>query len=186
MAVPDRPDGPPSAAQSEAFTRCWIRSQPAVAAFIRSLVPHLQDAEDLLQNVAVVTLRKFHEYDLARSFLPWALGIARNEVLSHRRSHATSSLIVHSGVVDHLAEAVEQVAAELDDRVAVLRRCQEGVSGRAKEILRLRYEEALPLEEIAARLRVSHVSVRVMISRIRTALLSCIERGLPAAGARRR
>ncbi len=172
----------PSQAAAEAFTRHWIRCQPNIAAYIRSLVPQMHDAEDLLQNVAVVMLRKFAQYDPERPFLHWALGIARNEALGHRRSHATQRLVRNADLAEVLADACEEVAPEMDERLGALSRCQENLQPRAREVLRLRYQDALSPPDIATRMKMSHGAVRVALTRARAALMACIERGRAAIG----
>ena len=69
----------------EQFTRRWTEAQPIVAGYISAVVPDFQEAEDLLQDVAVILLRKFPEYDAQRPFVAWAIGIAKREVLVARR-----------------------------------------------------------------------------------------------------
>ena len=80
----------------ERFTLLWTAAQPIVGSYIGSLVPDFQEAEDLLQEVALVLLRKFPEYDDRRPFVAWALGVARFEVLHARRSHARSFVAAQS------------------------------------------------------------------------------------------
>ncbi len=53
-----------------------------VAAFVLSIIPDFHQAEDVLQQVAVVLVREFGQFDTSRPFLPWALGIARTWLLS--------------------------------------------------------------------------------------------------------
>ena len=48
-----------------------------VAAFVLSIIPDFHQAEDVLQQVAVVLVREFGQFDTSRPFLPWALGIAQ-------------------------------------------------------------------------------------------------------------
>ncbi len=48
----------------EQFTRRWTEAQPIVAGYINAVVPDFQEAEDLLQDVAVILLR---QSTLARS-----------------------------------------------------------------------------------------------------------------------
>ena len=66
--------------KNEQLTVQWAQSQPLIAAFISSLVPDFHDADDILQNVAVVTVRKYEQFDPNRSFVAWAIGIAKNEI----------------------------------------------------------------------------------------------------------
>ena len=159
----------------EQFTRFWTEAQPKVAGYINALVPDFQEAEDLLQNVAVVLLRKFPEYDGQRPFIGWAIGIARREVLMARRRHARSFLCYHTDLLERISEAYVELAPELDERSRALGECLETIQGRAGQLLRLRYEEGLKASAIAGRVGMAVVAVRVMLSRTRAALRHCIE-----------
>ena len=50
-------------------------------ATFNAVVPDFQEAEDLLQDVAVILLRKFPEYDAQRPFVARAIGMAKREVI---------------------------------------------------------------------------------------------------------
>ncbi len=168
----------------EQFTRRWTQAQPVVASFISSMVPDFHEAEDLLQEVAVVLLRKFGEYDERRPFVAWALGIARLEVLSARRSHARSFLTYNPGIAEAVAQAFEEMSPLLGMRAAALRECLAEVKGNARRVVALRYQDSLKPRDIAARLGMAGGSVRVTLSRIRAALQACVERRLAAEGGR--
>ncbi len=163
------------------FTRHWTLAQPTVSAYVASLFPDFHEAEDLLQNVALVLLRKFPEYDPRRPFVPWALGIAKLEVLTRRRSHARSPLAYRPELADAVAAAFEREGPELAARVRALRECVREVRGRSSEAVRLRYEEGLPPRDVASRLGMSGGAVRVLLARIRAGLETCIGRRLSEA-----
>jgi RNA polymerase sigma-70 factor, ECF subfamily len=167
----------------EQFTRLWTEAHPVVAACLQVAVPDFHQAEDLLQEVAVVLLRKFPEYDQTRPFVGWALGVARFEVLNARREYARSRLFYEPEALQRLGEVCEELAPELEVRARALRECMEKVEGRARELLRLRYEEALKPNAIAVQLGLAVVAVRVMLSRTRASLRQCIERTLKQEGA---
>ena len=61
-------------------TREWALAQPAVAAFLTSVVRDFRERDDLLQDVAVAVIESFESYDESRPFVPWAIGIARHRV----------------------------------------------------------------------------------------------------------
>jgi RNA polymerase sigma-70 factor (ECF subfamily) len=166
--------------EQERFTRCWTQAQPVVASYIGALVPDFRDAEDLLQEVAVICLRKFPDYDPRRPFAAWALGIARLEALRLRRAHARRPVILRGELLDQIAAACEELAPEMERRSAALRECLKLLRGRAGELVRLRYEEELKPAVLAVRVNMAVVAVRVMLSRTRAALRHCIERRLKA------
>ena len=162
----------------ERFARCWTQAQPGVASYIGALVPDFRDAEDLLQNVAVVCLRKFSGYDEHRPFVAWALGIAKLEILHLRRTQTRGFVDYTDQVQEEIAAACEELAPEFEHRARALRECLPQVRGRASELLNLRYQEALKPAAIAQRLSLAVVAIRVMLSRTRAALRECIERKL--------
>jgi len=127
----------------EQFTRYWTSAQPAVASYLGALLPDFRDAEDLLQNVAVACLRKFADYDPQRPFTAWALGIARLEALSRRRTQARCRLLLRDDLLDQLSAVAEEIAPELERRSVALRECLKHVPNRATELLRLRYDSDL-------------------------------------------
>jgi RNA polymerase sigma-70 factor, ECF subfamily len=164
--------------QHERFTLHWTAAQSVVGSYIGSLVPDFQEAEDLLQEVALVLLRKFAEYDERRPFVAWALGVAKYEILSSRRRHARSFLTAQSDVLENLMTTYIDLAPELDRRASALRECLRQIQGRAAEMIRLRYEESLKPGEIAIRLGLAAAAVRMALSRSRAFLRDCIERRL--------
>src|SRR5947208_7909314 len=115
----------------EQFTRRWTEAQPIVAGYINAVVPDFQEAEDLLQDVAVILLRKFSEYDAQRPFVAWAIGIARLEVLMARRRHARNFLSYQADLLERVSETFVELAPELEDRSRALRECLRSVKGRA-------------------------------------------------------
>src|SRR6266704_5974611 len=98
----------------EQFTRRWTEAQPIVAGYISAVVPDFQEAEDLLQDVAVILLRKFPEYDPQRPFVAWAIGIAKLEVHMARRRHARNLLSYKADLLERIGEAYEELAPEFE------------------------------------------------------------------------
>ena len=102
MSGPDEPQetsGPSSTQPSpEAFVEIYTRYEQKLYRHIASLLPHPQDAEDVLQETAKVLWRKFAEYCATEPFLPWASAIARYEVRNYcrreqKRRHFTFEMI---------------------------------------------------------------------------------------------
>jgi RNA polymerase sigma-70 factor (ECF subfamily) len=168
--------------RTEQLARLWTEAQPMVAAYILSLIPDFHRAEDVLQQVAVVLVRRFDEYEPGRPFLPWALGIARNASFDCRREMAK----VRSPLLnDELIESVREVFEEESDASIcirqALRTCLQGLRERMLEVLQLRYAEDLKPQDVAKRLGITSGSVRVILHRARQGLRACIERSTRAS-----
>jgi RNA polymerase sigma-70 factor (ECF subfamily) len=170
---------------NEEFMRHWTKTQPVIAGYIASIVSDIHEQEDVLQNVAVVLIGKFSEYDSRHSFVGWALGIAKREVLSRRRKHARDFLSYRPELVEAITEECEALSSELEQREKLLRECMGAVQGRSSQILKLRYESSLKTEQIASKLGLDGGAVRTALSRIREALQNCVSQRLRLAGSRR-
>lgn len=58
---------------------------PLILAFARQGIGHERDAEDIAQEVFLRICSRIADFDRSRDGLSWAFGIARYEVLTHRR-----------------------------------------------------------------------------------------------------
>jgi RNA polymerase sigma-70 factor (ECF subfamily) len=166
----------------EQFTRLWTDAQSSVLQYIHSVVRDATAAKDLLQSTALVLLRKFDDYDREKPFLPWALGVAKFQILAHRRDHARSRITFDSDLLDRYTDTWAEVAPGLSDEADALQTCIKQLSGRPKDIVRLRYFEDLRSPEIAQRLKLSAGNVRVTLQRVREQLRKCVEQQLNTEG----
>jgi len=163
---------------SEEFTRHWTQAQPVVARYVSAVVPDFNQAEDILQEVAVVLLRRFAEYRHDSPFAAWAIGIAKNKILATHRARPVSCLVGCPDILDSVAAACDEIAPEADRRARALRECMKRLEKKPLELLELRYERALKPREIAAQLGVQAGAIRTSLTRVRGLLQDCIERRL--------
>ncbi|WP_428305686.1 sigma-70 family RNA polymerase sigma factor [Lacipirellula sp.] len=161
---------------SEQLARLWTESQPVVGAYIHSLVPNFHQAEDVLQQVAVMLVREFDKYDASRPFLPWALGIARNLAMASRRTAARS---VECCLSDDLVGRIQVAFQEQGDSWAgvrqALRMCMKKQPQKVVEVLKLRYAYDLKYGDVAKRMGITDGAARVMLHRAREVLRRCIQ-----------
>lgn len=156
----------------------WTKVQPTVAAFIRSMVPHHHDAQDLLQRTAAKTFRSIGSYDPTRPFTAWVIAIARNEVRNHWRTRARDRHVFGDEHLELVATAFEEIEAEATPMREALLICLEGLGERSRRLLALKYEEQLDAAAIGERLSMKANAVLVAIHRVRRALRDCVERRL--------
>ena len=72
--------------QHDRFLRLYVAHEEALRGFVRSLVPTLEDAREVMQEVAVVLWRKADHLPPADDFRRWAFGVARLEALDFLRT----------------------------------------------------------------------------------------------------
>jgi RNA polymerase sigma-70 factor (ECF subfamily) len=168
--------------QQERYLRQWTSAQPSVANYVRAVVRDRAAAEDVLQETALVLFRKFAEYDEQRPFLPWALGIARFQVMGMQRDSARSRVVFDDEVLEKLTEAWAAQAPEVSERSVTLESCMERLPSHAQRMVQLRYFEDLNAEQISQQLGGTAAAIRVTLQRIREQLRACIERQTQAEG----
>lgn len=162
---------------SEQLARQWTECQPVVGAYILSLLPDFHQAEDVLQQVAVLLVREFDKYDQSRPFLPWALGIARNVALKSRRDVARNSEhLLSEALIDQIQDAFQEQADKWGTLRKALRDCLRQQPQKILELLRWRYSNDLKPGDIAVKMDITSSSVRVMLFRAREVLRRCIKR----------
>ncbi|MFI4860985.1 MAG: sigma-70 family RNA polymerase sigma factor [Phycisphaerales bacterium JB063] len=176
MSKPYQPD--PATEQRRQLASCWLKAQPAVSAYVWSMVHNEQDAEDVIQNVAEDVAAHFDRYDPARPFLGWALGIARFKVIDYYRKNHRDRHMFLSDAVESLAQAYVEVEPEMSCRRMALRRCVKGLNEKARNLLDLRYDEGLKPAEIAESLNTTPGYIRVALNRVRKVLHNCVEKTL--------
>src|SRR4051794_14646664 len=166
----------------QALATHWVKAQPVVAAFIASIVRDSHRADDLLQEVARISAVKFDEYDPRRAFTSWVLGIARYEILRFRRSQGRSRIMFSDSLLENLIEDFQEQSEHSDDRRRALRDCLDGISGRRRIVLEMRYQRDLRPPDIAERLGITSNAVLLLLHRTRRILADCISRRLLREG----
>ncbi|QDV45097.1 RNA polymerase sigma factor [Stieleria neptunia] len=105
------------------FTQLWTDAQPTVSQYVASLIRDQWAVGDIMQSTSLALLQKFSEYNDSRPFLPWALGVAKFEILGHRRNAARNRMICDSEFIEMYTQAWAEIAPRMSDEAAALRHC---------------------------------------------------------------
>jgi RNA polymerase sigma-70 factor (ECF subfamily) len=162
---------------TEAFITLFLQNERRLWHYILALVPTEQDAEDVLQETAVVLWRKRQEFRPGSDFAAWARAVARNKVLEWRR-RVPSSPALDEDVLEQLAWEAECRATAFDERQSAMQECMQRLPTADAELIRQRYSEGLSGLELAQRLKRPVNSIYQSLGRIRRVLLDCITRKL--------
>ena len=155
--------------QNEHLARQWTAAQRSVGAYILSLVPDFHEAEEILQRVAVVLVRKFEQYDRNTPFVAWAIRVAQYEVMYYRRQRATDRHVFDGQLVEQITEAHVRLADEATPAAEALRECLKRVNGRSRQAIDLHYGEGLKPAVVAEMLGVGAGAARMLLLRVRGA-----------------
>jgi len=166
----------------EAFLGLYSKEQGRIQAYIRSLVPDPTDADDLFQKTSLVMWRSFASFDRDKPFLPWALGVARHQILVHWRTRRRDRHIFSESflttLADELGERLTGEAAALIDRQRALDACVEQLPPRQQELIRRFYGDNEQAGAIAASWNRSVHAVYKALKVMRKGLQQCIEERL--------
>lgn len=169
-------------AKEEAFMRLFLQSERRFLGYILSLVPHLPDAEDLLQDACTTMWRKYDEFEPGTDFAAWGIAISRYQVLRHRRKAQTSKVVFSEPLMMQIAEAAETLDSQNSARSEALASCLAKLREKDRELIRLRYFAENSTKETARQVDRSVESVYKSLSRIREHLLLCVRQSTGVSG----
>jgi RNA polymerase sigma-70 factor (ECF subfamily) len=157
--------------------------QTQLFGYIYSLVRDLDDADDLFQQTSLVLWDKFGQFDRSKSFINWACGVARYEVLNFLRSRSRNRLYFTDELNIALIEAHESVDQDrLEERRDALSGCMKKMRSRDIELLETCYGRSIGIQEVARTWGRSTHSIHNSLRRIRRTLFECVRRSLALEG----
>lgn len=156
------------------FSEEWKNIEKYLRAFVGGVIFSIPERDDILQNAALVMWRKIDSFDSAKaSFKTWAVGIVRMECLNYMRTCKSAKILFDSELLDNAADMVFQEEAP-DDSCSNLDECMKKLSNDKVELLKMKYNEHLSIDEIARRLNLSEPAVKEKLYRIRKELKSLL------------
>jgi len=155
----------------------------ALRGYVAALSADLAAVDDLTQEVFVRALERLDRVDALEDFAAFLRGIARNVVREHSRRRARRAARYEQFVEEALA-GTEPPPGDPGLSQA-LRRCVDALPSRSRRLLDLRYVEERRAEDIGREMGMAAGAVRVVLLRIRDALLKCLRsrRGVSPQGA---
>jgi RNA polymerase sigma-70 factor (ECF subfamily) len=122
------------------------RYERSLYRYLYRLVSDLPAAEDLFQDTWLRAAQNIGRYDPARSFQHWLFSIAHNVAIDYLRRRRPEALLEERVVAETRSALDELLEAE---RGAELSHAVNELPAMYREVLTLRFQEELKLEEIA-------------------------------------
>jgi len=144
------------------------------------MVGHLQDAEDITQEVLVRAVRGLAGYDPARPLRPWVMAIAVNrcKTFLSRRANGIRTRVLVEDVPDKrpVPERDDELAEALHDALAALR-------PEYRAVVVMFYDQQMSLEEIGEAMGRPVGTIKTWLHRARRQLARLLSaRGYGATG----
>ncbi len=144
------------------------------------------DADDVAQNAFVQAFRRLGEFRPGTNFGAWLFTIARYQLMTEatrlRRIADYHSRFAPEWLDRELERQSREAPAAWAERVEHLRACVRELGDGARQVLAWRYDERIPVEEMARRTGRSVPAIKKQLFVLRRQLGACVERKLAAEG----
>lgn len=166
----------------EQFLQHFAEHHRRILAYIFSLLPNEQDAQDVFQKTSLVLWRKLDQFDPQGDFLAWACGVAYYEVRNFYRMAGRSRLRFNDELLRTLADERLARRERSDHRAAALSDCIRKLSPSDRHLVDQAYRSGRPIQQLAFELSRAVQTVYNRLNLIRRRLMECINQSLAEQG----
>lgn len=172
----------PDFQQHATFLRLYVENEPSLRGFVRSLVPTLNDADDVMQEVAMALWKRFHTLSAPEDFRRWAFGVSRLEALEFLRKKCRDRHVFGDDLLMTLADEAEEMADRFAEERKALDTCLQKLPADQRSLVEAAYAPGSRMDELAVRLGRTAMAVYKSLHRIRMMLTDCAKRELGKEG----
>jgi RNA polymerase sigma-70 factor (ECF subfamily) len=164
---------PPEQAQ---FLRLFLSSERELFRYVSALVPSAVDAEEIVQQAAVVLWEKFDQYDPHQPFTPWACRFALNVAKQWMARRQRWKTLLDGNLAEELLQRRHEMLPVMESRLQHLDACMNKLPRDQWEIIESYYFRRVGVEAIGRETRRSVEAIYKALQRIRRSLRECIEK----------
>jgi RNA polymerase sigma-70 factor (ECF subfamily) len=172
-------------ASEEEFIAELTTNQPALQAFIVSLMPGDPGADDVMQRTNLTLWRKRLTYQSNTNFRAWAFECAKWTLRAYLKEKQRASwLLVDEDLLKSVTERMmDRIPPAPDAPQAALRLCLERLRPIDRDLVVSHYEEGRTLADCAQNSGRTAGTLKVTLFRLRAALRRCISDRLATGAA---
>lgn len=168
--------------QTQEFIVLFANHQRNLLKYLVTIVHNLHDAEDLLQQSALVLWQKFDTFEPGTDFFRWACRIAFLTARNFLRTKRLKSAYLSEELLGELAAKQLEQMEKQDRYREFLPNCLEKLSPKDRELVQRCYLGVENFTEIAARIGRTADSVYHSLHRIRRMLFQCVHKSIAQGG----
>ncbi|MCB1064860.1 MAG: sigma-70 family RNA polymerase sigma factor [Verrucomicrobiae bacterium] len=170
----------------EAFEPVVRRFERPLRAWLATQAPPGVDVDDIAQRSFIAAYDRLSDYEPGTNFSAWLFTIARYQLRTEttrlRRVADYHTRYAPDLLLRELERREEtQTPEEITERLEHLKACLSKVDDNLKKFLTWRYEEEIPLEEMATRSHRSVAAVKKVLWKLRRSLHDCITQRMNSA-----
>jgi RNA polymerase sigma-70 factor (ECF subfamily) len=155
--------------------------QARLRAYAARFVYSNDDAIDMVQDAFIEAFQHLDRFDVDKDFGAWIRVICRNRIFNFYRSQKirkTISLDVIDEAIQEMVEKRGDDGENTEERLQALKGCIEKLGTEQRELVEMRYQDQIPVKDIAEFQGKSATSLSMKLMRIRDQLRVCVERTL--------
>ena len=165
---------PSSTDPHRALVPLLMRHERQIFGYIYTLIPHRQDAEDILQETCLTIYDKFGEFTPGTDFIAWAMRIAWWKVREAKLKFARSKVVFSDEVMEALSQTAEEMAEQTSPMQQALAGCLKKLNERDRNMILTRYERGSGVERAAMISGRSVQAAYKALMRIKQLLHDCV------------
>jgi len=166
------------------FVRLLTQNERSVYAYILTLVPNFNEADEIQQETNLRLWEEFDKFQPDSDFGAWARKVAYYQVLTFRKRAARGPATLSETFLQDVAQELETPDELADAEREALAACLQKLSAKSQELLRLCYAPGARIKDVARQLGRPVTAVYQALTRSRSALYDCIEQTLRRKGLR--
>lgn len=171
-----------STSRADEFVALYASCELELHRFVHSLLPHANEADDVVQETAKALWQKFSAGEVVHSFRAWARAVAYRQMLKHIERERTRRKYFSQRTMEALADTRIAYQPVLEGQRRALADCVARLPGHERDLLRQRYENDTTMKTLAQQTGRTANSLYKLLQRIREKLLACVRAKLDAEG----
>ncbi len=162
------------------FFQLYTKNQSHIYSYILMLISRINEADDILQEVASSMWEHFDDYKIGTDFASWGVRIARNKVIDYIRKSKSNRVRYSEETIRLISDYQAKRKNRKDQRISALENCVSKLSINDKRLIQLKYNQKITTKALSERIGRSVNGLYKALSRIHYILYRCIQKTLVA------
>jgi len=158
----------------ETFVSDLTGWQNRLFGYLVTLLGDVHDARDVLQETNLVMWRRADTFTPGTDFGAWARRCAYFQAMAFLRDRKRGVNLLSDELLALMAEEHENAAANENERKLALRDCLSQLNDGQRELIKCRYQDQVPVRELATQLGKSESATKMTLLRLRELLHVCV------------
>ena len=169
--------------KEQTFIKLFVRHESELKGFAISLMPSVEDAQDVLQDACIEMWRRIDSLENSEGFVPWAYTFVRLTALNKIRKAQRSKLVFSEKLVEMMADEAGQESERARAEHQSLKKCMKGLAPQQLELVQKYYAATkVTMTDLSREMSRPIAGLYKALERTRSDLRGCIEQRMNELG----